>query len=493
MSIKRIDFGGRILVIGLGSVSRLTLPLLQKHINMPMDRITVMDFDDPLGEKMNIAKSLGMNFVNDRVTPDNLSTLLGKYTSNGDAIVDLAWNIKCSELLQWCHDANVKYLNTSVEEWDPYYHAEDQSPVARSLYWRQMQIRKMMKNWKKKGATAVLDHGANPGFVSHLTKQALLDISGKWLEDFKEKNERRAQIEAAREKEAFNLLAHHLGVKVIHISERDSQITNKPKRFDEFCNTWSIDGLYEEGIAPSELGWGTHERTLPEFAHAHQTGPLHQICLATEGWNTWVRTFVPSGETLGMVIRHGEAFSIPEHLTVKNEHGETIYRPTVHYAYCPSDSAIASLHELEMRNFKIQSQLRILGDDIIDGKDELGVLLMGHDYKSWWLGSLLDIHEARRLLPVKDVTATTLQVSSSVLSGVMWMIENPNEGVRVPDDLPHRYAMEITKPYWGPMISQAFDWTPLKNRFNGFGKFGGVQRPREEDLWQFNSFLVRNK
>src|ERR687895_416551 len=49
-----------------------------------------------------------------------------------------------------------------------------------------------------------------------------------------------------------------------------------------------------------------------------------------------------------MVIRHGEAFSISEYLTVE-ENGEAVYRPTVHYAYCPADAAIASLHELHMR------------------------------------------------------------------------------------------------------------------------------------------------
>ena len=155
---------------------------------------------------------------------------------------------------------------------------------------------------------------------------------------------------------AFNRLAMHLGVKVIHISERDTQITNQPKQVDEFVNTWSIEGFREEGIAPAEMGWGTHERTLPQRAFAHTHGPLNQICLGQMGCRTWVRSWVPNCEIVGMVIRHGEAFSISEHLTVNDEHGVPIYRPTVHYAYCPCDSAIVSLHELQMRNFELQPE-----------------------------------------------------------------------------------------------------------------------------------------
>jgi len=51
-----------------------------------------------------------------------------------------------------------------------------------------------------------------------------------------------------------------LGVKVIHVSERDTQTTTVTKRLNEFVNTWSVEGFHEEGVAPAELGWGTHEK-----------------------------------------------------------------------------------------------------------------------------------------------------------------------------------------------------------------------------------------
>ena len=96
--------------------------------------------------------------------------------------------------------------------------------------------------------------------------------------------------------------------------------------------------------------------------------------------------------------------------------------------------------------------------------DELGVLVMGHDFKSWWTGSQLDIHETRKLAPNQN--ATTLQVACSVLGAVAWMIENPKQGVNVPDDLPHEFVLKWAKPYLGPYVSKASDWDPTQNRFD---------------------------
>jgi len=146
-----------------------------------------------------------------------------------------------------------------------------------------------------------------------------------------------------------------------------------------------------------------------------------------------------------MVVRHGEAFTISDKLTV-NQNGQAIYRPTVHYAYCPCDSAIASLNELRGSDYALQPRIRILGDEITSGSDILGALIMGHAFNSWWIGSDLSIEESRRLVPHQN--ATTLQVAISVVSAVCWMIENPERGVLVPDDLPHEYVLKFPSPIW---------------------------------------------
>ena len=468
------------LVLGAGSVSQCVLPLLTEHL-LEAKQITIMDFKD---NRDRIASTLakGARYIQSEITEENLDRVLSEHLSQGDFLLDLAWNIDANVILQWCHDHGVLYLNTSVEEWDPYQGGANRDPRERTLYYRHMRLREMKSTWSSKGPTAIVEHGANPGLVSHLVKKALVDIATRGLSEGKVAK----SVEAVLTEERYNDLAHQLGVKVIHISERDTQLTNRPKQWDEFVNTWSVDGFYEEGIAPAELGWGTHEKTLPARAYEHLTGPKNQICIAQPGATTWVRSWVPNFEIAGMVIRHGEAFTISDYLTV-NDGDQAIYRPTVHYAYCPSNEAIVSMKELETRQWNMPSNQRIMNDEITDGDDRLGVLLMGHPYKSWWTGSLLNIHDSRKLVP--NQSATTVQVASAVYAAVAWAMQNPDQGLLVPDEMPWREVLAFAEKYWGGYHSEAADWDPLMNQ-NDLFKGWNDRVYDEKDPWQFNNFLL---
>jgi homospermidine synthase len=480
-----LKFDRRVLFVGFGAVARCTMPILLKHVQVPLQQITIMDFE-PNEAALRPWLEQGMTFVKDRIRPDNLGALLAKYVSSGDLLIDLAWNIDCCEIVQWCHEHGVLYINTSVELWDPYSSAEDRHPTERTLYWRHMNLRRLVSRWQEPGPTAVLEHGANPGLISHFTKQALLDIARQALAEKKFAGEQAEKIAQHAGALAFNHLARELGVKVIHCSERDTQITDQPKQVDEFVNTWSVEGFREEGTTTAEMGWGTHEKELPAFAFEHPEGPKSQICLARMGMNTFVASWVPNYNIVGMIVRHGEAFSITEKLTVW-ENGRAIYRPTVHYAYCPCDCAIASLHELRGYNYQLQPRIRIMTDEITSGADILGALVMGHPFQSWWCGSDLSIEESRRLVPHQN--ATTMQVAISVVAACMWMLDHPNRGLCLPDDLPHEYVLGITKPYLGKFISIASDWTPLKYYSNFFRGYNQPQLDTS-DPWQFKNFLI---
>jgi homospermidine synthase len=480
-----VEFGKRILFVGYGAVAQCTLPILMKHMKVSPKNVTVMDFEDRRKALAPWTKK-GVQFVQKKITRSNMASVLKKHVGPGDVVIDLAWNIDACEILQWCHDHGVLYVNTSVEVWDPYEGAENKHPTERTLYWRHMNLRKMTAGWKEKGPTAVLEHGANPGLISHFTKQGLLDIAKKMLKDGKAKGKDAEQLQQLVKDQAWNQLARKMGVKVIHCSERDTQITNVPKKVDEFVNTWSVEGFREEGTTTAEMGWGTHEKELPPYAVEHQSGPKNQICLARMGINTWVVSWVPDYCIHGMVVRHGEAFTISDKLTVW-EDGKAVYRPTVHYAYCPSDSAIVSLNELRGYDYQLQPTYRILNDEITSGSDILGALIMGHPYNSWWVGSDLSIEESRRLVPHQN--ATTMQVAISVVAATLWMIQNPDRGVVVPDDLPHEFVLKIAKPYLGKWISRSSDWTPLAHYTNAFEGFNNPQVDTS-DPWQFKNFLV---
>ncbi|MBM4005077.1 MAG: homospermidine synthase [Planctomycetes bacterium] len=483
-----VEFSGRLLFVGYGAVAHCTLPILLKHLRMPLTNITIIDFEDRSADLHPWVKQ-GVHWVRDKITPENMATLLAEHLKAGDLLVDLAWNIDCCEILQWCHDHSVMYLNTSVEVWDPYEGGEEKHPTQRTLYWRHMNVRRMVSRWDQPGATAVVEHGANPGLISHFTKQALLDIAARMDQDGLLHGTQGEEIRRYSAEQQFNMLAMKLGVKVIHCSERDTQISNVPKEVDEFVNTWSIEGFREEGTTTAEMGWGTHEKELPPFAYEHAEGPRNQICLARMGINTWVRSWVPHYNIRGMVVRHGESFTISDRLTVW-EGDKAIYRPTVHYAYCPCDAAIVSLNEMRGYDYQLQPRLRIMSDEITHGADILGALLMGHPYQSWWTGSILTIEESRRLVPHQN--ATTMQVAISVVAAVTWMLENRGRGVLVPDDLPHEHVLNISKPYLGEFVSIPSPWTPLDHVGRYFGPHAEPHLDRT-DPWQFKNFLVADR
>lgn len=478
-------FDNKILFVGFGSVAQCALPILMKLVKVPAKNITVMDFEDKR-KALKPWTARGVKYVRAQITKKNMGTLLSKYLKAGDMLIDLAWNIEACEILQWCHDKGVLYINTSTELWDPYAGAENKPPQDRTLYVRHMALRKMMAGWKRVGPTAVIEHGANPGLISHFAKKGIIDIADKLLAQKKVKGARAEKLRQLVKDQTFNQLAKEVGVKVIHVSERDTQITNKPKEVDEFVNTWSVEGFREEGVAPAELGWGTHEKQLPPLACTHKSGPKNQICLARMGMNTWIRTWVPGHHIHGMLVRHGEAFTLSDYLTVwKN--GKAVYRPTVHYAYCPADVAIASLRELRGYDYRLQPRARILGDEITSGYDILGALLLGHDYNAWWTGTILDIHESRKLVPHQN--ATTVQVAIGVIAAAMWMMDNPEEGLCIPEDLSHEYVLKIAKPWLGKLHSAAQDWTPLKHYKNAFRGYNKPSQDRK-DPWQFKNFLI---
>jgi len=475
-------FNNNILIIGYGAVSQCTLPILIDKIDVPLKNITIIDFEDK-SKDLKKYTDLGLKYVCEKIVPENLDHVLSKYLDNGGLLVDLAWNIGAQDIIKWCHDHNVLYVNTSVELWDPTEGIYTKSPYEKSLYWRQMQLRELSRDWKD-APTAVVDHGANPGLISHFVKQALLDIAARISLDKKVSPHDEEQIARLAKDRDFARLAKKLGIKVIHCSERDTQIANRPKEVNEFVGTWSIEGLREEGTAPAEIGWGTHESKLPPLAEIPPCGPKNQIFLPQMGINTWVRSWIPNEEIIGMMIRHGEAFGLSDRLTVW-ENGKAIYRPTVNYAYMPCHDTLSSLWELRGRNYELQPRIRIMRNEIISGEDTLGALLMGHSYNSWWTGSSLSIDETRSLAPGQN--ATTLQVAAGIVAAVLWMLENPREGIKLPDDLPHDFVLDIAKPYLGKFISTASDWTPLKNRKIFFKENPAAKY--NPDPWQIENFI----
>jgi homospermidine synthase len=464
-----VEFPGRILFVGFGSIGQGVLPLILRHIGIAPERITIVTAEDKGSEE---AAKFGIRFIKERLTRETFRRVLNPLLGRGDFLINVSVEVSSLALVKLCWEKGAMYIDTCIEPW-PGGYTDPTVPVARRTNYALREEALALRQGNERAPTAVLTHGANPGLVSHFVKQALLNIA----QDL--------QVEAGMpaSRAEWGALARRLGVKVIHIAERDTQVSSRPKQPGEFVNTWSIDGFVSEGSQPSEMGWGTHERNFPRDGKRHDFGGLSAIYLMQPGAGTRVRTWTPrAGSFHGLCITHGEAVSIADYYSVR-EGAQLVYRPTVHYAYHPCDQAVMSVYELAGRNYVQQEHQRILMDDITGGIDELGVLLAGHRRNAYWYGSQLSIGEARKLAPYNN--ATSLQVTVAVLSGVIWAMENPNLGLVEPDEMDFRRNLEICMPYLGPVVGEYTEWTPLHEREKLF-----PEDVDKSDPWQFKNVRV---
>ena len=463
----RID--GALVMIGFGSIGRGVLPLIERHIGFDRERFTVIE---PSDEFAHILRDHGIRHLQVALTAENFAEVLrGVFPDGRGMIVNLSVDVDSIELMKLAQEMGVQYIDTVVEPWPGFYFGSSLPNGDRTNYPLRERVRALGKAYLG-GPTAVSCCGANPGMVSWLLKEALLRLAA----------DTGVQAEPTS-REDWARLMQRLGVKGIHIAERDTQVSARPKPLGVFVNTWSVDGLLSEGYQPAELGWGTHEKKLPPNGHAFERGPGYAIWIDRPGADTRVRSWCPAvGPQFGYVITHNEALSIPDYFTVW-EQGRAVYRPTCHYAYHPCNDAILSMHEMNGAGKRQPDQHILTVDEIVAGGDDLGVFLYGHAKGAMWYGSRLSCEEARKLAPYQN--ATGMQVTSAVLAAMVWTAENPNRGFVEADEMDHVRCLDVQRPYLGSIESLYTDWTPLQNRINSF-----AEDRDEVDPWQFTNFLA---
>lgn len=463
---------GPLVMIGFGSIGRGTLPLIERHLEFDRTRAVVIDPDDT---NRDLLDERGIRFIQERVTEANYRALLTPLLTAGGGqgfCVNLSVDTSSLDIMKLCREIGALYIDTVVEPWEGFYFDRSADPAARSNYMLRESVRAERRT-NPGGTTAVSCCGANPGMVSWLVKAALLNIA----------RDVGIQSDEPGNRAGWAELMQKVGVKGIHIAERDTQRAVHPKPTDTFWNTWSVDGFVSEGLQPAELGWGTHETWMPATGREHEVGYKAAIYLLQPGADTRVRTWCPTlGPQFGFLVTHNEAISISDYYTVGDRLNPE-YRPTCHYAYHPCNDAVLSLHEMFGRAGKVQRFRHVLGEkEIEEGFDELGVLLFGHSKNAYWYGSHLNIHRARELAPYQN--ATGLQVSSAVLAGMVWALEHPNAGIVETDEMDWHRCLEVQAPYLGRVFGAYTDWTPLVGRPGYFPEDLDGSEP-----WSFRNIL----
>lgn len=478
------ELKGPIVMIGFGSIGRGCLPLLERHFKFDKKQLVVID---PSDSDRKLLDDRGIHFIHKGLTAENYRQILTPLLTaanglvNGSAnglvngfCINLSVDVSSLSVMKLCRELNAFYIDTVVEPWAGFYFDETMKAAARSNY----ALRETVLLEKEKnpgGITAVSCCGANPGMVSWFLKKALIQLA----------TDLKIAFVMPQSRLQWAKLMQKTGVKGIHIAERDSQVSNVAKPKDAFINTWSVEGFVSEGLQPAELGWGTFEKWLPENARHHEAGCKAAIYLQQPGANTRVRSWCPTaGAHYSRLVTHNESISIADYFTV-GEGATPLFRPTCHYAYHPSNDAILSLEEMFGQAGVKQSQQHILdADEIVTGADELGVLLYGHAKNAFWYGSQLSIEETRKLAPYQN--ATGLQVTSAVVAGMAWILENPTMGIVEADEMDFERCLQFQLPYLGPVNGFYTDWNPLTNRPGFF-----PEDLDKSDPWQFKNVLVR--
>lgn len=439
-----------IIIIGLGTIATAFLPLLFKRLNLK--NVTVLS--DKTGN-FSLHPEYPVNYQQEHVSKSNYKRLLKKHLKPGDVLINLAYRVGTLDLLKLCKELDCHYLDTCYDIWP--------GPNMDSLALRESVLKK--RAFFKGAKTSVLCHGANPGMITHFAKRAIQDLAFSHLpQKSSVLKTRRDWVRAAKE----------LNVAAIHIAEKDTQKSAHVS--DSFTNTWSIQAFVEESQEKVAFAWGTLEEDFQTQIKKkiHQKGACRFIEMDTSSGLVKTKSWVPSvGVYEGFPIPHTEPFSIAEFFTEKDKDGKILYQPTVLFVYHPCEAASESMIRVSKHNWKIPEQGHILGDDIVSGQDELGALILRTDtHEIYWFGSALSIQEVRKI--VSHSNATSLQVVAGVISGLIWMLENPNRGVVEPEDMDFERVLELATPYLG----KVYGWKST------------IEKSSPKDWWQFKKLFM---
>lgn len=481
---NKINFNNKIYIIGFGAIGNALLWLILKLFNIDDYNIIIIEKDDI--SKFNIDKFINkypkINFLfNTKLTYNNYKNVLKDIKTN-DIIIDCAYDIGTSDLLLYCNEKGASHINSCIQNWND--DNISKKPKINSLYDHHKYLENINNLIKNKNFNFLVSMGCNPGNVSLWVRQGIIEITKHLNIDTNDYIDSNSNIE-------FNKLAQDINIQTIHISEKDTQVSSIPKKYDEYCNTWSKTKMsfYGELLSSVELSFGTHEKLPDDFLIKKYENNF--IILNKMGLYTYAQSWLPfHNKFIGNIICHDETYTIGNNLTVKYN-DNIIYKPSIYYVYKPCIDAINSMYELKEKNEKMQINHRLLTSDIISGKDLLGLTYFLENGEIFWIGSTLDIIESRNIFDneINDIiNATILQVIVGYITGLAYIIflnnNNIKKGLLIPDDIPLEY-MKYQLPFLGNFVfinKYNYSISILKNN---------IDSPLiTSNKWLFNNFII---
>ena len=94
-----VEFPGRIVMVGFGSIGQGTLPLLLRHIDLKPEQISIVTGDE---NGRGVAAEYGVAFHATPLTPANYRSLLEPRLDRGDFLVNCSNDVSSVALIELC-------------------------------------------------------------------------------------------------------------------------------------------------------------------------------------------------------------------------------------------------------------------------------------------------------------------------------------------------------------------------------------------------------
>jgi len=471
-----IKFNSRIVQFGFGAVGKSFYEKIYKEIKFNENEYFVITkYSNEFEAYINLG-GMAANFITCEITKDNFRSEFDKYLKSGDLFLDFADIVGTKDICDWCAEKNVMYLNTGDADWPENW---------LNIFEQNKNLNDIKEKHRNSQLTnkypIVLQHGNNPGLVSHFVKAGIEFI-------FRTQYKKNKQLKELIKQNKFNEAAHQLGIRMIHVNDIDLQKINPGNNENALFNTWCIDSFFFELLSESTLNIGSHENISFEDECKfidYANGFLEFKKLAVE---KQCRTYYPNGMFEGFLVPHDETTTIAKNLEVKYD-GKVIYRPSVMFLYSPCCSATEYFNKAKVKECQKPNPTKSLncetenGQPIIrgymypkyseiaykeiitSGTEYVGVLLMGDNFEPVWVGnrtepSFLYKNEKNSYWQTPTITP----VSMSALAAVCWIIKNQNKGgIYFPDDIiDYKYVLKIAEKYISKTIYKTFDKQTLK-------------------------------
>ena len=475
-----IKYSGKIVQFGFGAVGKSFFEKVSKEINFNENNYIIITKDQYEFEAYINLGGISSNFFVFDVNKNNFEEIFKKFLNSGDLLIDFADTVGTKDICRWCCENNIMYLNTGEADWPENWY----SIFTENILKREMK-NKYQEDKRHNKYPIILQHGNNPGLVSHFTKAAIEYIIHKQFKKSK-------KLKRLLKENKFNEIAKILGIRMIHVNDIDLQKIREDYKEDKLISTWCVDSFFFELLSEATQNIGTHEKMDNKNEYRLldiERGFLEYKKIAAD---MKCRTYYPNGSFEGYLVPHEETITIANSLEVV-EDNKTIYRPSVMFIYSPCDLAKEYLSHAKVNSYpdpdpkkpldcESETEQNIVRgylypkeseivyqEKIKEGTEYVGVLLLGDNFDPVWVGNRIEMPYLYK--NKKDSywqTPTITPVSMSALAAVCWMLKNKDKGgIYFPDDIPdYKYILKIAEKYISKTIYKTFDKSLIADELN---------------------------